>query len=81
MPVWTRSYRRCTLKPKDVFKECDKCPEMVVVPPGSFMMGTPPGESDKQKAYVAWLSQTTGKPYRLLTESEWEYAARAGPSY
>ena len=31
----------CALKPKDVFKECDTCPEMVVVPAGSFMMGSP----------------------------------------
>lgn len=30
------------------------------------------------KQYVAWLSQLTRKEYRLLTESEWEYAARAG---
>lgn len=32
---------------------------------------------DAQK-YVGWLSRMTGKRYRLLSEAEWEYAARAG---
>ena len=30
------------------------------------------------KAYTDWLSRKTGKEYRMLSESEWEYVARAG---
>ena len=33
---------------------------------------------DDAQSYVRWLSARTGKSYRLLSESEWEYVARAG---
>ena len=33
---------------------------------------------DDALAYTRWLSKQTGKSYRLLSESEWEYVARAG---
>jgi formylglycine-generating enzyme required for sulfatase activity len=121
------------------FRDCERCPVMVVVPAGSFVMGSPGEEEGRDadegpqhrvtfdrpfavgkyevtfaqweacvaaggcdgyrpddvgwgrdgrpvvnlawedaKAYVAWLRARTGAPYRLLTEAEWEYAARAG---
>jgi formylglycine-generating enzyme required for sulfatase activity len=133
--------REQTLKPKDSFKECAVCPEMVVIPPGSFIMGTPATEVDRYKgedplhratiarpfavgrfaitfdewdacladgdcngdkgddhgfgrgrmpaqgisfeaakSYLAWLSRKVGRTYRLPSETEREYFARAGTS-
>ena len=132
------------LKPGDIFRECasesgkDHCPAMVVLPGGSFTMGSPATEQDDKtterpehqvtiakpfavskflvtfeewdtcaaygdcnpnisddgwgrgsqpvinvtwddaQQYIGWLSRMTGKPYRLLSEAEYEYAARAG---
>jgi formylglycine-generating enzyme required for sulfatase activity len=111
------------------FKDIDIGPEMVVVPPGEFVMGSndyddekpphkvtikapfavgrfavtfsewdaaglahKPGDQswgrgrrpvinvswEDARAYAAWLSQRTGKTYRLLSEAEREYCCRAG---
>lgn len=128
--VWRSGY---------TFQDCSGCPQLVVVPSGSFMMGSSEEEEDSYddespvheariryqfavgaypvtfdewdacvsgggcggyepgdegwsrgkrpvinvsrddvKRYVGWLSWRTGKGYRLLNESEWEYVARAG---
>jgi formylglycine-generating enzyme required for sulfatase activity len=133
------SAQQKALKARDTFRECENCPEMTVVPAGSFTMGSPPNERgrsadegpqhrvtiarpfavgrfevtfaewdacvddggcndytpsdqgwgrgrrpvinvswDDAKTYIAWLSKKTGKPYRLLSGSEYEYATRAG---
>jgi formylglycine-generating enzyme required for sulfatase activity len=37
------------LQPADQFKECASCPEMVVIPPGRFLMGSARGEGDRDE--------------------------------
>ncbi len=54
-----------------VFTHYDYCPEMVVVPAVNI-------DWPEAKAYADWLAVKTGKLYRLISESEFEYAAREG---
>jgi len=53
------------LKPKDSFKECEACPEMVVVPKGSFIMGTPLSEVDRYKGEDPLHQVTLARPFAV----------------
>lgn len=156
-PAATPGRKESELPPKTKFRDCDACPEMAVVPAGTFKMGSPENEPGRLKfegpvhavafpvafavardattrdqfkafvdatgyrfgetcqtqsdtgwvekrgsflsppgfeqggdhpavcvswddanAYAKWLSERTGKQYRLPTEAEREYVARAG---
>ncbi len=46
----TPSDTPATHQPGDTFKDCDVCPEMVVIPAGQFMMGSPPYEEERHSA-------------------------------
>ena len=59
--------REQALKPKDSFKECDACPEMVVVPKGSFTMGTPMTEVDRYKGEDPLHRVTLARPFAVGT--------------
>lgn len=65
-----------TLKPRDSFKECPDCPEMVVVPKGSFDMGTPVGEPDRSKGEDPIHRVTIAKPFAVgrfaISFDEWD---------
>jgi formylglycine-generating enzyme required for sulfatase activity len=59
---WSSLIFAQTPKTGDVFKDCDRCPEMVAVQSGSFSMGSPESEPERESAKAA-----TEVPLHLVT--------------
>ena len=70
------------LKPKDTFKECTNCPEMIVVPAGSFTMGSPASEPgrdpDEGPQHTVTLAQQFAVGRFALTFDEWDACVADG---
>jgi len=70
------------LKPKDTFKECANCPEMMVVPAGSFTRGSPtsePGHSaDEGPQHTVTIARQFAVGRFAVTFDEWDACAADG---
>lgn len=72
----------CGLKPKDQFRECANCPVMVVVPAGSFTMGSPASEKGRSDDEGPQHDARIGKPFAAaaftVTFDEWDACVADG---
>ena len=70
------------LKPRDTFKECTNCPQMMVVPAGSFTMGSPasePGRStDEGPQHTVTIARQFAVGQFELTFDEWDACVADG---
>src|SRR5262245_40058185 len=70
------------LQPKDVFKECEACPQMVVVPLGRFMMGSPETEESHLDPEEPQHLVTFARPFAVgafaVTFDEWDACVADG---
>jgi formylglycine-generating enzyme required for sulfatase activity len=70
------------LKAKDSFKECEDCPEMVVVAAGSFVMGSPNSEKDRYEREGPQHQVAFGQPFAVgkfaVTFEEWDACVADG---
>lgn len=65
------------LKPKDIFKECAHCPEMVVVPAGSFAMGSS-GKATTSPAHMVAFAKPFAVGRFAVTFEEWDACVADG---
>ncbi|MBN2992849.1 formylglycine-generating enzyme family protein [Pseudomonas cedrina subsp. fulgida] len=70
-------------QPGKVFKDCKDCPEMVVLPAGTFTMGTPDDEVGREPDEGPMHEVTFAKPFAMsrfhITAGEWDsYVRQAG---
>jgi formylglycine-generating enzyme required for sulfatase activity len=81
-PAALSETEECALKPGDVFKECTDCPAMVVVPAGSFIMGSPEGEIERGRDEGPQHRVAFARPLAVgkfaVTFAEWDACAAAG---
>ena len=72
------------LKPGDTFRECASkdCPEMIVVPAGEFMMGSPTNEEGRTNSESPQHKVTIAAPFAVskfeVTFDEWDACATDG---
>ena len=57
--------RERALRPKDTFRECSNCPEMMVVTAGSFLMGSPPTERGRSRNEDPLRTVTIARPFAV----------------
>ena len=72
------------LKPGDSFKDCDECPEVVVIPAGTFVMGSPSSEEHREfeegpRRRVSVGSFALGK-HEVMREAYATFARETGRS-
>ena len=60
------------MKPGEVFKDCPDCPEMVVIPAGSFDMGSSAGRDDEKPVHRVNISKAFALGKTEVTQSQWK---------
>lgn len=75
-----RAKAEAELRPGKVFKDCAKCPEMVVISPGSFEMGSNNGKNNEKPAHRVSITRAYALGRSEVTQGQWRALMRSNPS-